>query len=54
VFPQSAGRGDHAKYGGSLDSRETQPPVRPRDIYEPDLHIDTLKVRALGYTGQCQ
>jgi error-prone DNA polymerase len=49
-FPVSAGRGDDAKHGGSgLDSREPKPPVRPRDIYEPDLHIDTLKVRARNF-----
>ena len=50
AFPQSAGRGDDAKHGGSgLDNREPKPPVRPRDIYEPDLHIDTLKVRARNF-----
>ena len=50
AFPLSPGRGDDAKHGGSgLDSREPKPPVRPRDIYEPDLHIDTLKVRARNF-----
>jgi error-prone DNA polymerase len=50
AFPLSAGRGDDAKHGGSgLDRREPKPPVRSRDIYEPDLHIDTLKVRARNF-----
>jgi protein ImuB len=35
--------------GSGLDSREPKPPVRSRDIYEPDLHIDTLKVRARNF-----
>jgi error-prone DNA polymerase len=46
----STNRGDDAKHGGSgLDSREAKPPVGPRDIYEPDLPIDTLKVRARNF-----
>jgi error-prone DNA polymerase len=50
AFPLSAGRGDDAKHGGSgLDNREPKPPVRARDIYEPDLHIDTLKVGARNF-----
>jgi error-prone DNA polymerase len=50
AFPLSAGRGDDAKHGGSgLDSREPKPPIKPRDNYEPDLHIDTLKVRARNF-----
>jgi error-prone DNA polymerase len=50
AFPLSAGRGDDAKHGGSgLDSREPKPPIKPRDMYEPDLHIDTLKVRARNF-----
>jgi error-prone DNA polymerase len=46
-----AGRGDEAKHGGSgLDSREPKlPTIRPRDIYVPDLHIDTLKVKARNF-----
>jgi error-prone DNA polymerase len=50
AFSQPAGRGDDAKHGGSgLDSRERKPPVKSRDIYEPDLHIDTLKVGARNF-----
>jgi error-prone DNA polymerase len=51
VFPLPAGRGDEAKHGGSgLDSREPKVPVsRPRDMYQPDLHIDSLKIRARNF-----
>lgn len=50
-FPLSAGRGDEAKHGGSsTDSREPKPAVRkPRDMYVPDLHIDTLKLKARNF-----
>ncbi|MBR1221462.1 error-prone DNA polymerase [Bradyrhizobium sp. U87765 SZCCT0131] len=51
-FTLPAGRGDEARHGGSgVDSREpkTPPTVRPRDIYIPDLHIDTLKVKARNF-----
>ena len=49
-FPLTAGRGDDAKRGGSgLDSREPKPPIKPRDMYEPDLHIDSLKIRARNF-----
>jgi error-prone DNA polymerase len=46
AFPMVSGRGDEAKTGGGgLDSREAKAPMtRPRDMYVPDLHIDTLKV----------
>jgi error-prone DNA polymerase len=50
AFPLTAGRGDEARTGGSgLDSREPKPIARPRDMYEPDLHIDTLKVQARNF-----
>ena len=49
-FPLSAGRGDEAKHGGSgLDSREPKPPIKPRDMYELDLHIDPTKIRARNF-----
>jgi error-prone DNA polymerase len=51
-FPLVSGRGDEAKGGGSgPDSREPkQPPVhKPRDMYEPDLHIDTIKVKSRNF-----
>src|SRR4051812_35899031 len=43
-FPLPSGRGDEAKGGGSgPGSRDPKPQIiKPRDIYEPDLHIDTL------------
>jgi error-prone DNA polymerase len=51
AFMLPAGRGDEAKHGGSgLDSREPKlPTIKPRDIYVPDLHIDTLKVKARNF-----
>lgn len=51
AFPLSAGRGDEAKHGGSGgDSREPKPPIqRPRDMYVPDLHIDSLKVKSRNF-----
>ena len=51
AFPLAAGRGDEARTGGSGgDSREPKPPIaRPRDMYVPDLHIDTLKVKARNF-----
>jgi len=46
------GRGDEFAHGsaGSPDSRDRPPiGVRPRDIYIPDLHIDTLKVKSRNF-----
>ena len=50
-FPLTSGRGDEAKGGGSgPDSREPKPVlIKPRDMYVPDLHIDTLKIRARNF-----
>lgn len=50
-FPPVPGRGDEAKHGGSGgDSREPKPPItRPRDMYEPDLHINTLMVKVRNF-----
>jgi len=49
-FPLTAGRGDEAKHGGSgLDNRQPKPVARPRDMYVPDLHIDSLKVKARNF-----
>jgi error-prone DNA polymerase len=50
-FRLQSGRGDDAKRGGSaLDSREPKAAmVKPRDMYEPDLHIDTLKLKARNF-----
>jgi error-prone DNA polymerase len=50
AFPLPAGRADDPKRGGSgEDSRDPKPITRPRDMYEPDLHIDTLKVKARNF-----
>jgi error-prone DNA polymerase len=51
AFPMVAGRGDEARSGGSGgDSREPKQPIsKPRDMYVPDLHIDTLKVKARNF-----
>ncbi len=50
-FPLASGRGDEAKGGGSgPDNRDPKPQiVRPRDMYVPDLHIDTLKIKARNF-----
>ena len=31
------------------DSRDPKPITRPRDMYEPNLHIDTLKLKARDF-----
>jgi error-prone DNA polymerase len=51
AFRIQSGRGDEAKRGGSgLDSREPKAAViKPRDMYEPDLHIDTLKLKSRNF-----
>jgi error-prone DNA polymerase len=50
IFPQTSGRGDDAKRGGSgEDSRDPRPIVRPRDMYEPDRQIDMLKVKSRNF-----
>ena len=46
AFPLPHGRGDEFHHGSTPDARERPPPVKARDIYIPDLHIDTLKVKA--------
>lgn len=45
AFPLAADRGDGARHGGGPDSRENKPIAISRDIYVPDLHIDTLKLK---------
>ena len=43
-------RGDQAKGGGGPDPRELPPKgLRTRDIYTPDLHIDTIKVKTRNF-----
>jgi error-prone DNA polymerase len=49
-FPLQPGRGDEACHGGhGPDSRDPTPLIRPRDMYEPDLHIDTLRLKARNF-----
>lgn len=49
-FPLPYGRGDEAKNGGGPDPRDNpKPAVQARDIYIPDLHIDTLKVKSRNF-----
>ena len=51
AFPLPHGRGDEFHHGSpGTDSRDRPPrTVKPRDIYVPDLHIDTLKVKARDF-----
>ncbi|RAH96334.1 error-prone DNA polymerase [Acuticoccus sediminis] len=51
AFPLPHGRGDQARNGGvGPDPRELPPKgLRTRDIYIPDLHIDTIKVKARNF-----
>ena len=50
AFPLVPGRGDEARHGGhGPDSRDPTPITRPRDRYEPDLHIDTLMLKARNF-----
>jgi hypothetical protein len=46
TFPLPHGRGDQVTHaGGGSNPRELPPKgLRTRDIYIPDLHIDTIKV----------
>jgi error-prone DNA polymerase len=50
-FPLPHGRGDEFHHGGpGLDPRSLPPKgLRTRDIYVPDLHIDTIKVKARDF-----
>jgi error-prone DNA polymerase len=50
-FKLPAGRGDEFAHGspGSSDSRDRSPAVKPRDIFIPDLHIDTLKIKSRNF-----
>ena len=50
AFKLPTGRGGEFAHGSpsSADSRE-RAAVKARDIYIPDLHIDTLKVKARNF-----
>ncbi|NLS06329.1 error-prone DNA polymerase [Rhizobium sp. P32RR-XVIII] len=51
AFKLATGRGDEFAHGspGSADSRDKVAAAKPRDIFIPDLHIDTLKVKARNF-----
>ena len=47
-FPTPRGRGDEFHHRSSgIDSRSLPP--KPRDIYVPDLHIDSIKVKTRDF-----
>lgn len=50
-FPLSHGRGDEFHHGPSTpDLRDpANRPQRVRDIYIPDLHLDTIKVKTRDF-----
>jgi error-prone DNA polymerase len=50
-FPLPHGRGDQIRNGGSSPDPREQPSkaMRTRDIYVPDLHIDTIKVKTRNF-----
>lgn len=48
-FPLVPGRSDEAKHSGNLESPDKAYSPKPRDIYVPDLHIDTLKLKARNF-----
>ncbi|ULJ76490.1 error-prone DNA polymerase [Rhizobium gallicum] len=51
AFPLQHGRGDGVAHGGgSPDARDRPRPLAPtRDLYEPDRHIDTLKIKSRNF-----
>ena len=50
AFPLPHGRGDQVKEGGRPDPRELPPKgLRTRDLYTPNLHIDTIKVKSRNF-----
>jgi error-prone DNA polymerase len=50
AFPLPHGRGDQVKGGGGPDPRELPPKgLRTGDIYAPELHFDTIKVKARNF-----
>jgi error-prone DNA polymerase len=50
-FPLPHGRGDEAHHGGVGPDPRGLPPkgFRTRNMYTPDLHIDTIKVKARDF-----
>jgi error-prone DNA polymerase len=50
-FPLPHGRGDEFHHGSpGIDPRSLPPKgPKPRDIYVPDLHIDSIKVKTRDF-----
>jgi error-prone DNA polymerase len=49
-FPVPHGRGDQVTHAGGPDPRELPPRgLRTRDIYIPDLHVDTIRVKTRDF-----
>lgn len=49
-FKLPPGRGDEFARGGGPDPRDQPKPViAARDLFVPDLHIDTLKVKSRNF-----
>ena len=50
AFPLPHGRGDEVHYGSTPDPRGPRSKgLRARDIYIPDLHLDTIKVKTRDF-----
>jgi error-prone DNA polymerase len=43
------GRGDEFHHGGNGQDSRDRPSRKVRDIYIPDLHIDTLKLKPRNF-----
>jgi error-prone DNA polymerase len=49
-FKLPTGRGDEFAHGGGPDPRDQpKPVVRPKEMYDPDLRIETLKVKSRNF-----
>lgn len=48
-FKLPTGRGDEFAHGGGPERDNPKPAIQPRDIFIPDLHIDSLKVKARNF-----
>ncbi|MBY3307630.1 hypothetical protein HFO04_33490 [Rhizobium laguerreae] len=49
-FKLPVGRGDEVARGGGPEPRDRpKPVVAARDLFVPDLHIDTLKIEARNF-----
>ncbi|HEY4275191.1 MAG TPA: hypothetical protein VGM68_06890 [Rhizomicrobium sp.] len=48
-FPLPHGRGDECHHGGGSPDSRDRPKRQPRDIFIPDLPIDTLKLKPRNF-----